>query len=291
MVSPGFRCSCPFHRTQAELDRHTGLMNKASSRNIDLVFVGRHLVENRELAKHSLVINTQHGLLICLSCEYAIIPSQLKAHLSKNHSAKLEAVDQTGISHLLNVCGVNHTQLPDIPSETSEIEGFPVCKGHPCPSCHVVGSNLESIKSHMRQHHKGVAYPRANVLVPFQLIRKDKLLRVHAQKEVPSKFTTDDILAQAALMTQKACSEADLADLAATDPREFCPWLRRVRWHELALGKDLGKLVSLVAQPKPDEFPALSNGLLFLFRSASPFFVSTSELILQRLHSSKQGEE
>jgi hypothetical protein len=144
----------------------------------------------------------------------------------------------------------------------------------------------------MRSLHKGTAYPPKTNQVFVQQLNKgsqNQLIRIHVPEDLPVKFTSADILDQA-METLTAASSIATAE-TSKDPRSFCPWLRRVRWQDLTNGKDVDKLVALVEHPKPEEFPYLPDGLLFLLRSATPLFDSTSELILQCLNTPKPVDE
>lgn len=292
-----FACSCPYHSTpdpvypsKLELAAHLDTVNHAS-KVASLTFLGPHLLESPILKEYGLAINTKHKLLLCLSCAIAVIPSQLKSHLSKDH-IKYEDSNKKAIISLLTACGVDLKTLPMLHlSITSAIEGLPIYQGHPCPSCLTVGSTFESLKSHMRQMHSGVAYPPDDHLVFCQQLKMgshNNMIRIDDPQNLPSRFTTADILDQAlALMNAPSSSTTQ----PSNDPREFCPWLRHVRWQDLCLGKDIAQLVALVAHPKNEEFPSLLEGLLFLLRLASTKMDCTSELILQRLNTPKPIDE
>ena len=113
-------------------------------------------------------------------------------------------------------------------------------------------------------------------------------VRVIVPQEDKVRFSTDDILAQAAEMVK---NDAVASTSASREPRDYCPWLRNVRWQDLTQGKEVGKLIELVANPKPDEFPGLDDGLLSILKEASDLFDSTPELILQGLNTSKSTDE
>jgi hypothetical protein len=301
-MSQNVTCSCSFHgvsnteyASQNKLAEHLNLVQHLSCFAFDdLMFLGSTLLETRTLKRYGLVINTQYRLLLCFACEAAIIPSQLKSHLSKNHTIKLEDTDRSTIVRLLTVCKIHLSTLPELHhSIISEIEGLPLREGHPCPSesCLTVGITYESLKAHMRQKHRGMAYPLPNAMVHAQQLKTgthNQLIRIHVAEELPIRLSNADILAQsAALLSAGPSVPVSLSH----DPREYCPWLRNVRWQDLSLGKDVVGLVALVEHPKKDEFPLLSDGLLHLLSLASSKFDCTSELILQRLNTPKPVDE
>jgi hypothetical protein len=299
MSQNAFACSCSYHTTisnpvypsKHELAAHLHTVQRAS-KVASLTFLGPHLLETPILNKYGLAINTWHKLLLCLSCGIAVIPSQLKSHLSKDH-IKYSDTNKKAIVCLSTACGVDLKTLPELHLSTSipAIKGLPIYKGHPCPSCHTVRGTFESLKSHMRQKHSGVAYPAEDQLVSCQQLRtgsNNNMIRIEDAPDTAFHFTTADIVDQALALMNAPLS---ISVQPSNDPREFCPWLRQVRWQDLCLGKDVAALVALVAHPKNEEFPSLSDGLLVLLPLASSKIDSTSELILQRLNTPKPIDE
>jgi hypothetical protein len=296
-----FSCPCSYHQdpsikyiSRAEFINHINLVQQVSTTLDSFTFLGRHLLETPTLARFGLVINTQHQLLLCLSCPAAVVPSQLKCHLSKHNSPKVGESEKQELLHILTLCKVESKALPKFQDPViPAIEGLEVMKGYPCPQCSTVRLTYESLKTHMRQMHMGVAYPSPLNDMPTQQLKKgleQQLLRVHVPQDLPSKFSTADILAQADGMMQGIHAELTRSE-PSSDPRNFCPWLRRVRWQDLTTGKDIQELVALVSHPNTREFPFLLDGFLDLVRSATPLFDNTSELILQRLNTPKPIDE
>lgn len=294
-------CPCSYHHpsegeypTRVELDKHLQLVQDIeNAMKIKFTFIGPYLLEAKFLSDYNLTINTQYCLLLCLSCRCAIVPAQLKSHLQSKHAIPLIEEDKKAIGCLLTVCKVELSALPTLHDKTiSRIDGLPVQSGHPCPSCNVVRLTYESLKAHMRQHHKGVSYPAEDIKVNAQQLRTGTfVVRVHVLEEVPSKFSTDDILAQAKAMQEVEDGLAAVEASSSNDHRDYCPWLRNVRWQDLTEGKDISKLIGLVAFPKPEEFPRLKDGLLFMLDHATGLLDSTPELILQGLNTAKQTDE
>jgi hypothetical protein len=283
------------YKSQADLADHLKVVQLISSvRTTGTVFIGRHLLETLVLSQYALVINTQHKLLLCLSCTTAVIPSQLKSHLNKQHSGvKLAENDRQAIVQLLMLFHIDISTLPELHHGiVSEIEGLPVIEGHPCPSCVTTSLTYESLKAHMRKNHKGVTYPHETDQVFVQQLKigtHNQPIRIHVSEELPSRFSTADILNQATDILNSA--NLSLPEAPSNDPRDLCPWLRHVRWQDLTVGKNVQELVALVAHPKANEFDLLSDGLLFLLGHASSLLSSTPELILQRLNSPRMYDE
>jgi hypothetical protein len=148
----------------------------------------------------------------------------------------------------------------------------------------------------MRQNHKGTAYPPESTVVSVQQLKPNghhnRLIRIFVSQSVPIKFSTEDILAQAEdIMEAVTAQQAQSAKALSKDPREFCPWLRRIHWQDIVQGKHIETLMALVEQPRSDELGSLSEGVKHLLCSALPLFASTSELILQHLNTPKQIDE
>src|SRR5258705_19418 len=77
-------------------------------------FLGRQVLETLVLSQYGLAINTEHHLLLCLSCPSAVIPSQLKSHLVQQHHIKLQNDDRSAIVQHLAVYQVKLSTLPDL---------------------------------------------------------------------------------------------------------------------------------------------------------------------------------
>ena len=177
--------------------------------------------------------------------------------------------------------------LPELPEPLPHrIEGLSIIKSHPCPNCSSTGSTYESLKAHMRKLHKGFAYPEESSFIrvhPLSHGSHKQFIRLQEEQDVGgSASSPSDILSQASKILKAA--SALPTEAPGDDPREYCPWLRRVRWHDLVSGKEIRELISLVKFPSDVEYPHLSDGLERLLYSASQMFETTSELILQKLN-------
>lgn len=308
-VSPNtngsFECPCPLHlgsekiyASQPEYLDHIALVQQAlSSSFVELGpfrFLSSHLLETPGLMSLGLAIDTRHKLLLCLSCLAAIIPSQLKSHLYRKHEAKFSEKNRASFLPLFSLCRIKMSALPELKEPLlHKIEGLPVVKTHPCPCCLTVGTTYESLKAHMRQKHKGVSYPDESNMVIAQAVHTGtsrRLLRLRVEEPLVAQFSAQDILSQASNMLTRSSALSN-PSTPSTDPREFCPWLRRIRWQDLTVGKQVDKLIALAKFPTEEEYSLLSDGFLRLLLSASALFDTTSELILQRLNTPKPGEE
>jgi hypothetical protein len=258
-----FECPCHRHQdgsnkkyqTRKDLLDHILLIQTDSSHNLN--FLGRHLLETPIFAQYRLAVNTKQNLLLCLSCDVvaAVIPSQLKSHLLKQHEVKLEEADRRAIIKVLALCTVDLSTLPGLHySIIPEIEGLPVFEGHPCPLCLVVGGNYKALKGHMCQHHNGVGYPLETNVTFYQQLKQgshNQTIHIHIPEDVPAQFTIKDILVQAAsMMKDPSSSMPPPAAEASEDPHSYCPWLRQIRWQDLTTGKDVAELIALVGRPK-----------------------------------------
>lgn len=305
-INGSFECPCPLHlgsektyMYQQDFLDHIALIQQAiSSRFIafgPFMFLSPHLLESPLLRTYGLAIETRHRLLLCLSCGSAVIPSQLKSHLYAKHAVKFSEDDRSTLLQLLSLCHIKVSSLPLLKEPLlHRIEGLPTIESYPCPCCRTVGTTYESLKSHMRQKHKGTPYPGQQVMVSIQPLHHAsgrKQVRLQAQKEEVVRFSAKDILSQASdMLTPEASASNGVAPV--TDPRLLCPWLRKIRWQDLTIGKDIEELIMLVKFPTEEEYgPLLSLGLLHLLSLASTKFDTTSELILQRLNTPKPGDE
>jgi hypothetical protein len=308
-VSPNlngsFECPCPLHlgsektyASQPEYLDHVALVQQAlSPRFVTLGpfrFLSSHLLETPGSMSLGLAIDTRHKLLLCLSCTAAIIPSQLKSHLYKKHETKFSEKDRTSFLPLLSLCRIKTSALPELMEPLlHKIEGVPIVKTHPCPSCLTVRTTYESLKAHMRQKHQGVSYPVESNTITAQAVHTGtsrRILRLRVQEAVVAQFSAHDILSQASNMLTRSSALSN-PSTPSTDPRELCPWLRRIRWQDLTVGKQLDELIALARFPTEEAYSLLSDGFLRLLLSASALFDTTSELILQRLNTPKPGDE
>ena len=276
-----FQCPCSHHkgsdkkyRRVIDLVHHLKTVQKILSSSITggFTFLSPYLLETSAMAPYSLVVNTEYKLLICLSCKLAILPSQLKTHLSSQHSIRLPVRDQSPIADLLSIAQVHPSIIPELPSSVDEaIDGLSTTDGYLCPICSNICFTHESLKTHMRQKHKGDPYPSKTDTVSIQQIKKgiqNRMIRVEKKKEESvGRFTEDNILSQ----VERAIAASPAESLAPSDdPRNFCLWLRHIRWQDLIEGKDVAEMMALVAHPKPEEFPRLHESFLKLLQSGSP---------------------
>lgn len=295
-----YECSCPHHKgpnrtyvSQQDLVRHQDLVQKTAVLG-PITFLTPHLLETPEMALYGLAVNLWYKVVLCLTCAVAVIPMQLKSHLQQKHSEKVSLTNLSSLLQLIDLCDIDASTLPDLKEPlTEKIDGLPIIKLHSCSSCAMVASTYESLKSHVRQRHRGMSYPSKTSIVTAQPLFQgpNKRFVCISVNDKTSSFSSSktDILSHAQSMLDNAGSTPALMDLEKkmADPRNICPWLRNVRWQDLVSGSSIADVIAMVKFPTQDEYPSLSDGLLHLLCSASPLFNLTSELILQDMNSPK----
>jgi Orsellinic acid/F9775 biosynthesis cluster protein D len=104
--------------------------------------------------------NPQYSILVCTRCEYALLPTAIKAHLKSSHEAELSATDITAYAKACsayNIIPPAITQRRAMPLDTLPIphlKTFP--DGIRCQLCKTDTPYICRSKEGMREHLKGL---------------------------------------------------------------------------------------------------------------------------------------
>lgn len=84
-------------------------------------------------------LDNTHKILICISCEYAVIPDNIRGHLLGQHAVQHNKI-QTKVDELQEYYGIHKTTLVPVPEPGSlAVEGIKVSdEGLACPECSYV---------------------------------------------------------------------------------------------------------------------------------------------------------
>jgi len=229
----------------------------------------------------NVVVNAEINVVICLSCETAITPGYLVSHLRK-HDYAIPSVRRNEIEHELSklrlpIC------LPPPPTQViPALEGLPVYQAIYCPDCSSAFLADDSFKKHRRENHRHIRPPNPTTIGPAQQLNKS-LSRTFFRVIVPALEVVDLKKPFHAMLQDIEAGQKALVPV--TDVRNVSPWLRITKWHESFKGLDTDILRSMVEHPTNEEFPNLSDAVLFFFQKASDYIEDTTTLVLQKLNS------
>jgi hypothetical protein len=108
------------------------------------------IIRTELLDSHSLIINTKHAILICITCNSIINDTTNLTHLNNNHGRvtnqmKLN-IKQEIIRLGLNL--ISNLQYNDL----EPIQGLPIKNGFKCSICSYVCFSKKNMKVHLKKH-------------------------------------------------------------------------------------------------------------------------------------------
>jgi len=237
------------------------------------------------------VVNDLWHLLICTSCEIAILPANIFSHIKSKHPGfKIEHDFKHKISQDLQLFNLPNN-FPDTPTSTvTYIQGLQVFDSIYCDQCLVTKQHVDNIVRHYRVDHPGERKPAIWPEGPAQRFTTSvgihqQVFRVSIPQAVCNTGTFDishifDKLEE----TQKELSPN-------LDVRNVTPWLRITKWHQMIEGHNVANLRSLVSFPTIQEFPILQQVVLSMLMNASDLIEQTTPLVLEILNSADPAKK
>lgn len=237
------------------------------------------------------MVNALWRLLICTSCEIAILPANIFSHIKSKHLAfKIEPDFKHKICQDLHLFDLPNN-FPEIPTSTVTcIQGLQVFDSIYCDQCLVTKQHVDNIVRHYRVDHPGERKPTVWPEGPAQRFTNSvgihqQVFRVFAPEAscAPGTFDISYIFDKLE-ETQKELSP----DL---DVRNVSPWLRITKWHQIIEGHNVADLRSLVSFPTAQEFPILQQVVLSMLMDASDLIEQTTPLVLEILNSADPAKK
>ena len=281
-----YTCPCSFHlhptvyNSSSSMISHIRqgkeLLKKPPSEKP--TFIGTDMIETPTLSQHNLAVNMVHRLTICLSCSYAVLPSQLKGHFQVCRQGLLSKREEDAITTVLESLDVNLTTLAT--KKEGVVNGINWTTGYSCTSCSAAFAIYSNIVSHYKDKH-------LTLPAPSQEDCSTTIQRLQNNNRSPwfaIQLPDPDAPIEDALGDLRNLLQPSPPDSSNHDPRNVCPWLRFSRWHELVEGKEIKDLRKLVESPKDGELSGLSSAILGMFQKATDWMDKTSDLTLQRIN-------
>lgn len=238
----------------------------------------------------NLMINKELRILCCEICRVAITPDAAKAHIKNEHShVKFDAMKFIKALKEENI----RSDLPNIPSSKSQIEGLAVHDALACGHCNKISTSTKGMYNHHLEAHKDIAMPSEWRACKAQQFRRGgpgiNQLLWEVEDGVKEGKPTEGLIK--AIMKEM---ETVLRVVEAPeDARMVSPWLLTTGWHEHLSGQDTKDLMDLVAIPKRSDglMPLLKESVEAYYEGALALLSTTDELTLQRLNSPDPAKE
>lgn len=236
------------------------------------------------MEKLGLAVNVLYGLLLCMECQAAIVPSQAKSHLGSAHSVALTPQDLNLLKQVCATHSLTGDLLSIIKPSMLHIEGLKAMDGFSCCLCTKVYATKDSLLRHHLKDHPSLPRPRQEMPVRIQRLSNGQgaLRSWFPMSEPPTVELSTD--AQIIKDVAERLKGFHGLPKTAADIRNVSPWLRTTGWHVHIKGHDIDGLRSLASHPTRLEFPWLKQALVHLLFEASDLMETTHEIALQMLN-------
>jgi hypothetical protein len=192
-----------------------------------------YLLENAFLTSIGLHFHTIYKVMICITCQAAKIPGDIKGHLKKQHSLVLSKTQSSELESLFEHLGVKRGFDVVHPAPNGPpVEGLTVIEdGFCCANCLYCTPERRSLQSHWSRAHKGDPtfsngqYTRGSIQTFFNPL---PIRYFHVNPNLASVSADDPytIFARDEKPTYQA-----LPGNPPSAPREVPPLLKATEWH------------------------------------------------------------
>jgi hypothetical protein len=227
-----------------------------------------------DLLQQHMLYNSNHKVLICRPCGYAIRPNGVEKHLRRVHGKTIPlSVGRALIRYAdtLPLAAIENVAIPD--PESPPVEGLSLMDGYQCDVCRHVCAKEDSMEKHCTRNHgwkraQGSRWQQRKVHTFFKSDKK-KYFVVTPIVEQPgpesSGATLDDCI-KALLNKVESIDVEEDKQLGIVDANQHMvdksPWIRRTGWLREFAGKDMATIVKKSWRLTKDE-----EGLQLIWRS------------------------
>ncbi|KAF8510686.1 hypothetical protein BU17DRAFT_69970 [Hysterangium stoloniferum] len=238
-------------RDQGSLRAEPLSQNPPESSKFYLFSERNELCINPELEIYGLVVNTHHRLLICICCQYALLPGVVRTHVS-NHSIR-PPPSNTFLQGMIEKHGLIKTKEEFVAQRdvqnTSPISGIQVQQeGFWCgqATCSYACGTESSIRDHCNKFHASIQSKRwfQGTVQQVYLSPQSRLYIRADISSVPAKMED----AYTVWLNSTRC-QVEAGTVAEVPKSEIPPWLRSLQWTEWVRDHDFKKIEGLFEVP------------------------------------------
>jgi hypothetical protein len=230
-----------------------------------------------------LVVDPALKCLCCESCQIALIPAHVSAHIKKTHELNFININMEDLNQVCKNLGV-HFVLPALVGDQSRTQfaGLKLYEGIRCGLCPYACIARRVMQKHHRSSHADKKCPGSWSSTSVQQLDR----QTHKSFFSVTPWNKPDVMPDDIYLKNLKSWMSEDDDICPSDlnAHQISPWLLSTRWHEHVEGLEVEELRKLVATPKKTEFPGLQEGLQYLTIYCLGAMESTPELILQRLN-------
>jgi hypothetical protein len=198
-----------------------------------------------------IAINTHLSVLVCLSCQKALLSSALSTHMDAQHREARLKVDENKVAFIVNQYHVKDVLAPVPNFSHPPFFGLKQQTGYVCDSCGHCFTTPKLMRRHFVTEHEKI-----------KASWKDATLQQYHSGHGGKTFwaceeTSSLASAPAKIAHLIQSSKDDLAHLLApkqyqVNARNLGPWILTTKWNELVDGLDTELLRSWVAPPNKE---------------------------------------
>jgi len=244
------------------------------------------LLPHPHLQPLGLSIQSRLRVLICSSCQSALLPQSVARHFSEKHNDIGVHLNEEQIATVATQWQLA-TVMPVVKGPVVQFSGLPLVEGYvKCPTCGGVFSKT-TMPSHHSSKHAGIPAPKFRTLpaVLAQQLNKGQhktLFEVIVPSTIlePAAFNT--VIEHLRTSRDNMVPEYFPKEL---DARALTPWMQYTGWHSHVQPFQTTELIALVGMPRKDEasLGKLAAAVTAIYDTGYELIDKTNIIVLQKL--------
>lgn len=241
-----------------------------------------------------LSIQSRLRILICNTCQSALLPTSVARHFSEKHKGTAVQVDQKQIIAIAtqwNLC----KEMPIVKGPVIQIGGLPLIDGCvKCPICSGVFSRT-TMPSHHSSQHPDTPTPSFATLLPIHAQQLNKgqhktLFEVIVIPTFHEPAVSNIILEHLRTSRDNIMTQYSPSTL---DARALSPWMQYTGWQSHVQPFQSPELIALVGMPRKDEtaLGKLAAAVTAIYDAGYKQIDQTNIIVLQKLKSDDLEEK
>ncbi|OBZ77855.1 hypothetical protein A0H81_01612 [Grifola frondosa] len=208
----------------------------------------------------------------------------VRLHMTRSHQEANIHISASKLNDVINDCKVLE-KLPQVSEQDylQPIGGLAIYNGLRCHHCKMICGSTGFMKKHHLQLHHHLDMPTSWPACKMQHLNNGPDTRAWFEVH-PSGHPATLSYEEAIIKKLYLDLEHSKVDHQSQNTREICPWLLTTKWHVHTEPYMTKELRELVAFPKKDEFPGLSNAVLHYLNAGLALLEGTDSLTLQKLN-------
>jgi len=246
------------------------------------------LISHHHLQPLGLVIQARLCLIICTTCQSALLAKSVARHFSDKHKGLHVPVHEERISEIAQTWNLADI-MPVIKTPVLKFSGLPLVTGCvKCPICQGV-YGCGTMPNHHSQNHSSIPTPDFSQLPEIfaQQLNKGPYKTLF-EVLVPSAHQDPSTSSTVINHLQISCDNLVPQYFSKTlDARALSSWIKYTNWHIHVEPYQTSELIALVAMPQKNEtyLAKLEDAVTAIYDAGYGFIGDCNIIVLQKIKS------